>query len=209
MWMSSDTAPPYYSNAVTLDAADPAGQVARLRDLDAVMRRRWSVKDSFSELDLSPLGFQSLFGADWIWCDAGEVPGTHEDDDVIWRPITTTDQLDEWETAWRENGSPTDSPVFVPALLENAAISLFGGYRDGAVVAGCAGNRSADAVGFSNFFSGDGQEERVLPSAIAAVARFGQGLPVVGYLAGDGLARVERLGFRTVGPLRVWLTGVR
>jgi hypothetical protein len=172
------------------------------------MRTRWSVKDSSSELDLSPLGFQPLFKAQWIWCDASDVP-TQKDDGITWRPITTTDQLEEWETAWRANGSPTDSPVFVADLLKNAAVSLFGGYRQGAVVAGCAGNRSADAVGFSNFFSGDGQEERLVPSAIAAVARFGQGLPVVGYLAGDGLARVIRLGFRSVGPLRVWMSGTR
>jgi hypothetical protein len=45
--------------------------------------------------------------------------------------------------------------------------------------------------------------------AVREVARFGAGLPIVGYLAGESLARVVRLGFRTVGPLRVWVTGAR
>jgi hypothetical protein len=206
VWFSRDTAPPYYSNAVTLTPSAQEQQVARLRDLDGVLRRRWSVKDSFAALDLSPFGFRLLFEAEWIWCAASDAPAG-EERGVTWRPVTTTDQLEDWETAWREDGSPTDTRVFLPQLLTNATISLFGGYRDGVLVGGCAGNRSADAVGFSNFFVARGHEAVAMPGAIGAVARFGGGLPIVGYLAGEGLARMRDLGFGTVGPLRVWLSG--
>ena len=65
------------------------------------------------------------------------------------------------------------SPVFVPNLLADPTITLLGGYRGDAVVAGCAGNRSADAVGFSNFFVEDGEEPLAVAGAIAEVARFG------------------------------------
>lgn len=208
IWISRDTPPPYYSNAVTVARHGQAAQIARLRDLDGVLERRWTVKDSFAALDLSPLGFEPLFDAEWIWCDASDAPAP-DAGDITWRQVTTTGQLDHWEAAWRENGSPTETPVFVPDLLTNPTVSLFGGYRGDTVVAGCAGNRSADAVGFSNFFVGAGEEPLVIAGAIAEVAQFGAGLPIVGYLAGERLARVTTLGFRSVGPLRIWVTGAR
>ena len=83
---------------------------------------------------------------------------------------------------------------------------MFAAYRGDEIVAGCAANRSAGAVGFSNFFVVDGDEEVVTAAAIDMVARFGRGLPVVGYERGESLARMRRLGFRAVGPLRVWVS---
>jgi hypothetical protein len=63
---------------------------------------------------------------------------------------------------------------------------------------GCVANLSPGAVGFSNFFAVD-DDDHVAAGAVAAVARFGAGLPVVGYEAGEALARAQRLGFRSVG----------
>jgi hypothetical protein len=208
IWISRDRPPPYYSNAVTLTPSGQAGQLARLTDLHGVLRGRWSVKDSFAALDLSPLGFEPLFDAEWIWCDASGAPAP-DPEGIAWRPVTTTDHLEQWEAAWRRNGSPTETPVFVPDLLTDPTIALFGGYRGDVVVAGCAGNRSADAVGFSNFFVDDHEGPVGVAGAIAEVARFGAGRPIVGYLAGDALARVTTLGFRSVGPLRIWMIGAR
>ena len=206
IWISRDTPPPYYSNAVTLVPDGQAGQIARLRDLEGVLHGRWSVKDSFAALDLSSLGFRPLFEAEWIWCDASDAP-VPDAGGIAWRPMKTTGQLDRWEAAWRKNGSPTETPVFVPDLLANPTIALFGGFRGDDVVAGCAGNRSAKAVGFSNFFVGDGEDPLAVAGAIAEVARVGAGLPIVRYLAGERLAQVTGLGFRAVGPLRIWMTG--
>ena len=208
VWISRDSPPPYYSNAVTLAPSGQAAQIARLRDLDGVLRGRWSVKDSFAALDLSPLDFVPLFDAEWIWRDASDAAAP-DAGGIAWRPVTTTDQLERWEAAWRKNGSPTETPVFVPNLLADATVTLLGGYRGDAVVAGCAANRSADAVGFSNFFVEDGEGPFAVAGAIAEVARFGAGLPIVGYLAGERLAQATGLGFRSVGPLRVWVTGAR
>ena len=190
VWISRDAPPPYYSNAVTLAPSGHEAQIARLRELDDVLGTRWTVKDSFAALDLSPFGFRSLFEAEWIWHDIFDAPA-RDAGGITWRPVTTGDQLEPWEAAWRANGSPAQSPVFVPDLLKNPAIALFGGYRGDAVVAGCAANRSAGAVGFSNFFVGDGEEALAIAGAIAEVARFGAGLPIVGYLAGEGLARSD------------------
>jgi hypothetical protein len=207
MWTSRDRPPPYYSNAVTVTPSGVAANVATLRGLRDVLSAAWSVKDSFSVLELAPLGFEPLFDAEWIWLDAGEAPQGR--DGGTWQAVTTEADLERWEAAWRENGSPAESRVFVPAILANPTIALFAAYRAGAILAGCAANRSVDAVGFSNFFVADGDEDVAAAGAVSAVARFGAGLPVVGYQAGESLARVVRLGFRTVGPLRIWVTDGR
>ena len=205
LWTSYDRPPPYYSNAVTLTPSATAAQVATLRGLVSVLDPPWSVKDSFSALDLSPLGFRPLFDADWIWTDDRAV-ATPDRGAAIWRPVTTPTALERWEAAWRANGSPTDRRVFLPKLLRDGTIAIFAAYQGDAIVAGCAANRSAEAVGFSNFFVADEDEDAATASAINAVARFGGGLPVVGYETGESLARMRRLGFRAVGPLRVWVT---
>jgi hypothetical protein len=206
MWTSRDRPPPYYSNAVTVASSAVAAQVATIGDLGAALGSSWSVKDSFSVLELSPLGFRPLFEAKWIWCEAVDAPVPVRGD-TVWRRVTTFAELERWEGGWRENGSPTESRVFVPDLLADPTIALFSAHRRGAIVAGCAANRSAEAVGFSNLFVAGGDDDLLIADAVSEVARFGTGLPIVGYLAGERLARVGRLGFRTVGKLRVWVTG--
>jgi hypothetical protein len=116
MWSSRDRPPPYYSNAVTLAATAQAAQLATIRDLGRVLGSSWSVMDSFSVLDLSPLGFRPLFDAQWIWCDAANAPDTGRGD-TDWRRVATSAELERWEAAWRENGSPAESRVFAPDLL--------------------------------------------------------------------------------------------
>ena len=206
MWTSHDRPPPYYSNAVTLASSPVAAQTATIRDLGGTLGSHWSVKDGFSVLELSSLAFQPLFEANWIWCDAANAP-LPVGSDIVWRRVTTVAELERWEGAWRENGSPATSRVFVPDLLADPAVALFSGERQGAIVAGCAANLSVEAVGFSNLFIAGGDDDRTTAEAVSEVARFGAGVPIVGYERGERLARVGRLGFRTVGKLRVWVTG--
>ena len=206
MWTSRDRPPPYYSNAVTVAPSAVEAQAATLRALSDMLSSPWSVKDSFSVLELSPLGFRPLFDASWIWCDAADAP-VYVRGETVWQRVGTSAELERWEGAWRENGSPADSRVFVHDLLADPTVALFSGVRGGTIVAGCVANRSFGAVGFSNLFIAGGDDDQTIAQAVSEVARFGSGLPIVGYLAGERLARVNRLGFRTVGQLRVWRTG--
>src|SRR5262245_28319020 len=62
LWVNRHLAPPFYSNAITLNPDDTAAQLAGIRALfDAGLSGAWSVKDSFCTLDLSALGFRVLF----------------------------------------------------------------------------------------------------------------------------------------------------
>ncbi len=202
LWLSHDHAPPYYSNAMTLVPTPVAPQLDVLSDLRSVLHGPWSVKDSFAALDLAPIGFEPLFDAEWVWRDRRPPRTNTVDSD--WRQLTTSSELERWEGAWRDNGSPADRRVFLPALLADPTVALFAAYRGDALVAGCAANISTEAVGFSNFFVADGDEERLTAGAVAVVSRFGGDLPVVGYEAGDALVRAKQIGFQAVGPLRIW-----
>ena len=143
-----------------------------------------------------------MFEAEWIWRDPSPTPMST--DDVAWRQVTTTIELERWERAWRDNGSPTDRRVFTPELLADPTVALFAAYRDDVLAGGCAANISGEVVGFSNFFAVGQDAEPLSVGALETVGRFGTGLPIVGYETGDALERAKRIGFRSVGPLRVW-----
>ena len=206
VWTCRQRVPPYYSNAITVDAFDAAGQTEVLRDLAKDLVRPFSVKDSFAVLELAPLGFRPLFDAQWMWRDPSSGTPEHGRRNLEWRRVTTNDELNDWEAAWRANGSPADTRVFLPDLLTPGDVVLFAGHQGDRIVAGCAANRSPGVVGFSNFFAEGPDREPLMASALGAVMLLAQGLPVVGYDSGDDLAHAERLGFHTVGALRVWLT---
>jgi hypothetical protein len=205
IWSCRGTVPPYYSNAVTVAPGWTAAQTRVLDELAADLGRPFSVKDSFASIDLGAGNLRELFSAEWMLLDPAEAPPVTSPRAPAWRRVTDAPELERWEAAWRDNGSPADTRVFLPALIADADVALFAAYRDGRIVGGCAANRTAGAVGLSNVFA---EADEVVPVAVGALAetmQFAPGLPVVGYERGDDLARFVRLGFRPVGPLRILL----
>jgi hypothetical protein len=205
VWTSRDEAPPYHSNAVMLSPAEGDGQRQVILRLAAELRRPFSFKDAFAAHDFAADGFRPLFDAMWIWRDAAVPPPT-AGGRLDWRRVTTPAELEAWEDGLRANGSPADKRVFLPQLLADPAMAFFAAYDHRRIIAGCAANRSAEVVGFSNFFAADPSDSSLLPGEFAATERFAAGLPVVGYERGEALAATKRLGFRAIQPLRVWLT---
>ncbi len=208
VWTCRQGVPPYYSNAVTLDRSDAVVQTRVLRDLEVDLARPFSVKDSFAVLDLVPLGLRPLFDAEWIWRAPSAVPPGHGPRHVEWRRVTGNEELERWEASWRDHGSPASTRVFLPELLESGDVALLAAHRGERIVAGCVANRTRAVVGFSNFFADeadDADREHLMASAVGETMRFAPGMPVVGYERDEDLARARRLGFDTVGPLRVWL----
>jgi hypothetical protein len=205
VWTCRERVPPYYSNAITVEESDRAVQTEVLRDLAKDLVRPFSVKDSFAILELALLGLRPLFDAEWIWRDPSSGPPEHRLRNLEWRRVTSNEELIHWEAAWRTNGSPADTRVFLPELLASREVVLLAGRQGDRIVAGCAANHSPGVVGFSNFFAEDADREPIMASALGAVFLLAPDVPVVGYERGDDLARAKRLGFHTVGALRVWL----
>jgi hypothetical protein len=72
----------------------------------------------------------------------------------------------------------------------------------------CGGilNKGAGVIGISNVFHAGGDPEIAWRGLVREAAMKFPGLPVVGYESGDALAVARRVGFQSMGPLRIWLT---
>jgi hypothetical protein len=166
-----------------------------------------SVKDSFAALDLAPYGFTVLFDAAWVARPAAPRPPPA--DGLRWERVADAHGLAAWEEAWRGDDGPAGT--FRPALLDDPAIAVLAGRRDGRsdgrsdsrVVAGAVAHRAAGVLGLGNVFA-TSPDDSPWAGALALACRLVPGLPVVGYESGDDLAAARRHGFRPVGALRVW-----
>ncbi|MFF5216968.1 hypothetical protein [Micromonospora sp. NPDC000442] len=185
-WSVSRRSPPLYPDAVTLR---PGLDADLLRRIDAGPGA--SVKDSYADLDLAGHGFDVLFEAQWLHRPPGSPVG-HE----ALLPVTTAGDLMAWAHA-HGGGS-----VFRPDLLTDPRVRILGladghgGWSGGAVL-----HDAGEVVGVSNVFARDAAPEQVWAGVCAA----GAGRHLVGYEQDADLAPARRHGFRTIGPLRVWL----
>jgi len=202
VWLQKEPGPPYYSNAVTLSRDGTTAQIEAVEALAAARPEGFSVKDSFSTLDLSGRGFSILFEAEWLWLDPSTpLPSADE----AWERVASDEALIAWEAAWAES-SPRENRVFPPALLADERIAFLGVRRGDRFVAGAIANRSTgDVCGFSNFFAPGEATAHFRKDAVAAVRAFATGRPLVGYDRGEEREGLMALGFEPIGGLRVWL----
>jgi hypothetical protein len=193
-WTSPRRTPPFYPDAVTLDAGVlPARLLAQIDEGAGC-----SVKDSFADLELVDEGFRVLFRGEWLLAKREGAPEPSR-----WWVVETREQLADWEIAWGAS-SPTSS-LFRSSLLANPAIAVLARGDGQKIVAGAVVNRSATVIGVSNVFHTNGDLELVWRTAAsAAQARWGR-LPVVGYESGAALDAAHRARFASVGELVVWV----
>jgi len=210
IWINGCASLPYYPNAVTLTAQHAATQLERLRQLDgAGLAEGWAVKDSFALLDLTPLGYQPLFEATWIYRAATHSQISDPLPNVRWRKVLNVVELEAWENAWR--GAPVDesaeqpSRLFLPALLADPEVAFLAAYEQERLVAGAIANRTGAVVGLSNLFVPTENSPRWWASCVAAVSALFPDLPLVGYERGDDLNFAQSAGFSALAPLRIWL----
>jgi hypothetical protein len=198
LWSCPERTPPSYPDAVTLDVGQRT-----LRIADAVdSGPGWTVKDSFADVDLRPVGLEVLFEATWVWRDAGG-PAPRADGDVHWQPVRDAADLRRWEVAW-DAGGPS-AGLFRPGLLDAADVVVLGGYADGEPVAGAVLNRTGPVLGLSNVFGHGLPPAQVWAGCVGAALDVHPGLALVGYEAGaEERAAARSAGFEELGPLRVW-----
>jgi len=199
--LTPDSPPPYFSNLIALDPDATRRQYRAIADLKA-SRRRFSLKDGFCRLDLSPHGFAVLFEASWLWgppdaFDRVPPPG--------WERIEAPGSLAEWEAAWSRFGSPCPTRVFPDILLADPDLTFFGRRSGSDFDAGCIANRSAACTGLSNIFAAR-PDDLMFRAAACLAAQIAPGKPVVGYDRGSALDAMTRSGFESAGGLRIWVT---
>lgn len=201
-WFTRGPAPRFYPNLITLTTA-AGDQLEHIQSLLASdLPIPWAVKDSFSQLDLTPLGFRPLFAAHWL-CRSPDQPKPRAALPAIrWAAIQDAQELAQWETAW--GSEPGQPRLFRPELLADANIVFLAGWQGQALVAGAIANRSGDVVGLSNLFAPENQEADVWAGCLAALIERFPGLPVVDYEHGPDLVLALSLGFEIIGPLTIW-----
>lgn len=208
-WLHRGEVPPYHSRFVTTEGL--SGAAAQLTALRELMEdgRGFSVKDSFETLELANLGFEELFRATWIFRPAGLASLEERSaEEPTWAFVESLAELELWERVWRgvsdNEQARTQSPVFVPSLLERSDLSFLLGWRGAQPVATAALNASARGVGLSNVFSSSLPESLLYPGLCRAAVDHYPGLDVVGYERGMHLEAAISAGFKAVGGLTVW-----
>lgn len=184
MWVNAAVVPRFYPNAVTLAVGDTAIE-EQLTTVEILLKSnlpgRWSVKDSFGTLDLSPRGFDLLFDATWI---RSVMPVEGPSSDIVW---TRED---------KGEGLPVGDPDF----------AMFKGRRGFKVVAGFMLYRAEEVVGLSNVVAEAADASAVWRSLTLLAAQTFPRLPLVGYESGDELKAAVNSGFQAGDRLRVWVT---
>lgn len=195
-----DPPPSYYSNLTTLSPTETEAQRAAIHQFSQQFADSFTLKDGFSLLELEPDGFRILFEANWVWVEPSNLAKASTTD---WIRIQLADDLYEWETVWKECGSPTKQLMFPESLLASNEIAFFGKRTQRGIEAGCIVNVSSDCVGLSNVFAQHDIQSAMAVSAQLA-ADFGVSKAVVGYDSGLELEIMIDIGFELVGPLRIW-----
>lgn len=148
-WLNRHGVPEYYPDFVTLTGAVDAGR--QTDALAALVRdapdRSLSVKDSFDCLDLSTLGFASLFDAEWLLAPDPEALGSEEPSDVRWVSITDDANLTRWEQAWRSDAAGGKPRMFRPNLLSELGIRFVYGLVEDVPVGGGILSATRDVTG--------------------------------------------------------------
>ncbi|WP_327111643.1 hypothetical protein OG206_02365 [Streptomyces sp. NBC_01341] len=200
VWRAPTRTPLFYPDAVTLT---PGTAPATVTDGVDAMTPGASVKDSFSDVDLSAVGYRILFEAQWIHRPAG-VPAARYSH--AWEVADSPAALRAWADAWDEGDGHAD--LFRSELLDDPATFVLAGRSpEGRITAGAVASLSEKAVGISNVFASEGGPDAAWPFVLTAVHSLFPALPLVGYEHGDALAAAVRHGFEPIGPLRIWLRG--
>ncbi len=195
-WVNAETVPRFYPNVVSLTTGaadiDEQSQIVDML-LKSNLPGRWAVKDSFHTLDISRLGFDVLFEANWVRL----LPSQPE---VIGFPRSgaLVSGL-SWERA-KPGGE-----AFPGALFSDENFAMFSGSRNGAIVAGGTLYNSDGVVGISNVTADADEAPAVWRDlAILAASTF-PNAPLVGYESGDELKAAHKAGFEVGDPLRIWV----
>ncbi len=197
-WTSAARTPSLFPDAITLSSvADTESILSVIDDSSGC-----SIKDSFAALDLHAYGFSILFEASWIGLPPGLLDTSSQKHNLRWERVATALDFEEWITAWSKTN---DSGALVPELLNDSAINFVWSRQDDRILGGATANLSDGAVGISNFFTIGPKTWDVWKGCVAYVSGLSPNRPVVGYLENSSLSSAEPVGFRNLGPLRIWV----
>ena len=202
-WATSGDMPQIYPNANTLSDSVTTTFIEQM--MEKRVDKTFAIKDSYHQLDLQPLGFQTLFEAEWL--AFSNLMFTHKPGIII-DTVQTWEQLQLFTeaccVAFGTNHLLDFSPtgLYPKSLLSNPDIRFFLAREDNDIIGGMTLHRSHHVVGMSNLFC---EEKEVLEALLFASQHFIQNDPIVTYSHDDELTLLLNCGCQLIGPLRFWL----
>ncbi|MBS4174806.1 hypothetical protein [Bacillus sp. FJAT-49736] len=191
IWSVRQKAPTYYPEVITVSRITALEVIKEVVGKGNVI----SIKDSYAKLDMTTLGFELLFAAEWIF----HAPVLEKDSlSVGWKEITSETDLKKWTAAC----SLTN--IIRSDLLRKDNVKIFL-HENNDGVSGFIANFNADVVGISNVFSNNYHDKSLWREIPIIISTLFPGIPIVGYEHGDDLFSAKLSGWSSLGPLLVWI----
>jgi hypothetical protein len=200
VWRALDRPPFIYLAGITLDAAVPAHAVADVPG---------SVGDAWHALDLVPHGFSVWRTEPWFYRDPAPLRESSPSDLELVR-VTTPREVAEFEAvSVRGFGNEDDTiepgTFHPPTVLADEAMHMFVGRIDGRAVAAAMSYVLDDTVGVFGVTTVASARRHGYGTAVTSAALLADtGLPAVLAPSKEAVNMYLRLGFRSVGKLRIW-----
>jgi hypothetical protein len=204
-WRALGRPPVIYLAGITLEPAVPASALADVPG---------SVGDVWHALDLTPHGFRVWRTEPWFYRPAGSLPPSPATALELVR-VTTPSEVEEFEAVsvrgfGNEDDTVEPGTLHPPSILSDDAMHMFLGRVDGRPVAAAMGYVLADAVGVFGVTTVASARGRGYGTAVTRAALLAEtGLPAVLAPSKQAVNMYDRLGFRTVGELRIWASAGR
>ncbi|HEY3018489.1 MAG TPA: GNAT family N-acetyltransferase [Gaiellaceae bacterium] len=201
-WRALEVPPHIYFAGITLRPDTPVESVAGVPG---------SICDAWQTLDLAPMGFRVWRREPWFHRPSAPLPEAAPLPELEIVPVTTDIEVEEFEAVSVRgfgNEQATIEPgTFHPAtILEDSAMKMFVGRVDGRPVAAAMGYRTDAAVGVFGVTTIASARRRGYGAAVTREAMLTEtGLPSVLAPSEEGERMYERLGFRRVGELSIWV----
>lgn len=200
VWRALDRPPHIYLAGITLNPAVPSSTLADVPG---------SVGDVWHELDLTPHGFRIWRTEPWFYRPAGPLPPSPETDLELVR-VTTPQEVEEFEAvSVRGFGNEADTvepgAIHPPTVLADEAMHMFLGRAGGRPVAAAMGYVLDDAVGVFGVTTVASARRNGYGTAVTRAALLADtGVPAVLAPSEEAVNMYVRLGFLSVGALRIW-----
>lgn len=205
VWRALDRPPRIYLAGITLEPDVPAQALADVPG---------SVGDVWHALDLTPHGFRVWRTEPWFYRPPGPLPPTGETGLEVVR-VTTPRELEELEAVsvrgfGKEDDAVEPGALHPPSGLADDAMHMFLGRAEGRPVAAAMSYVLDDAVGVFGVTTVASARRRGYGTAITSAALLADtGLPAVLAPSEEAVHMYRRLGFRSVGALRIWSSAGR
>jgi hypothetical protein len=200
-WRALDTPHFIYLTAITLRAGARA---------DAVAAAPGGVCDSWSDLDLTPFGFEQRESEPWFLRGAGPVPAEDVPAELEVVRVSTPAEVEELEAVSvrgfdNEDATVEPASVHPPSILSDQRMVLWLGRAGGKTVSAAMSYRTDRAVGVFGVTTVASARGRGYASALTRAAMLpNTGLPSILAPSPEAERLYERLGYRRVGELRKW-----